>query len=61
VRAAVVKALGERGNQNTISKLLPLLRDDRDLVRSLAAATVIKLASLVRPRILQYTSDIYHF
>jgi len=50
VRAAVVKALGERGNQNTISKLLPLLRDDRDLVRSLAAAAVIRLTETSAPR-----------
>jgi len=50
VRAAVVKALGERGNQNTISKLVPLLRDDRDLVRSLAAAAVIRLTETSVPR-----------
>ena len=49
VRAAVVKALGERGNQNTIPKLVPLLRDDRDLVRSLAAASIIKLSQTSRP------------
>ena len=50
VRAAVVKVLGERGNQNTIPKLLPLLTDDRDLVRSLAAAAVIRLGQAVAPR-----------
>jgi len=50
VRAAVVKALGERGNQNTISKLQPLLTDDRDLVRSLAAASVIRLSQTGAPR-----------
>ena len=49
VRAAVVKALGERGNQNTIPKLLPLLTDDRDLVRSLAAAAVIRLSQTGAP------------
>jgi len=50
VRAAVVKVLGERGNQNTISKLLPLLTDDRDLVRSLAAAAIIRLSQTAAPK-----------
>lgn len=50
VRAAVVKALGEHGNRNTIPKLLPLLTDDRDLVRSLAAAAVIRLSPTDSPR-----------
>ncbi len=49
VRAAVVKALGERGNQNTIPKLLPLLTDDRDLVRNLAAAAIIRLGQTGAP------------
>jgi len=43
VRAAVAKALGVRGNQDTISKLTPLLSDDRDLVRVMAAASIVKL------------------
>jgi HEAT repeat protein len=49
VRAAVVKALGERGNRDTIPKLVPLLNDDRDLVRSLAAASIIKLSQASTP------------
>jgi HEAT repeat protein len=49
VRAAVVRALGERGNRDTIPKLLPLLTDDRDLVRSLAAASVIRLSQTGSP------------
>ena len=52
VRAAVVKVLGERGNQNTIPKLLPLLTDDRDLVRNLAAAAVIRLGQTSAPEAL---------
>jgi hypothetical protein len=45
VRVAVVKALGERGNQATISKLQPLLKDDHHAVRYMAAASMIKLSS----------------
>jgi HEAT repeat protein len=45
VRVAVAKALGERGNQETIAKLLPLLSDDRHAVRYMAAASIIKLSS----------------
>ncbi len=44
VRAAVAKALGARGNRETISKLTPLLTDDRDLVRVMAAAAIVKLS-----------------
>jgi HEAT repeat protein len=43
VRVAVAKALGERGNQDTIPKLTPLLADDRHAVRYMAAAAIIKL------------------
>jgi HEAT repeat protein len=43
VRAAVAKALGNRGNQRTILKLMPLLTDDRHAVRYLAAASIVKL------------------
>jgi HEAT repeat protein len=43
VRVTVAKALGERGNQDTIPKLRPLLSDDRHAVRYMAAATTIKL------------------
>jgi HEAT repeat protein len=43
VRVAVAKALGERGNQDTIPKLVPLLSDDRHAVRYMAAASIIKL------------------
>lgn len=45
VRVAVAKALGERGNQQTISKLQPLLNDDHHAVRYMAAASMIKLSS----------------
>lgn len=44
VRTAVAKALGERGNQATIAKLLPRLSDDHHAVRYMAAASIIKLS-----------------
>src|SRR5262249_16941554 len=44
VRAAVAKALGNRGNRDTIPKLRPLLTDDRHAVRYLAAASIVKLS-----------------
>jgi len=44
VRAAVAKALGVRGNAETISKLLPVLSDDRNLVRVMSAASIVKLS-----------------
>ncbi|HEV2687798.1 MAG TPA: HEAT repeat domain-containing protein, partial [Bryobacteraceae bacterium] len=43
VRVSVAKALGERGNQETISKLKPMLSDDHHAVRYMAAASIIKL------------------
>jgi hypothetical protein len=43
VRGAVAKALGERGNRETIAKLLPRLNDDHHEVRYMAAASIIKL------------------
>ena len=43
MRVAVAKALGERGNHDTIPKLAPLLTDDRHAVRYMAAASIIKL------------------
>src|SRR5579863_7645930 len=45
VRLAVAKALGERGNQDTISKLSGLLNDDRHAVRYMAAASMIRLSN----------------
>jgi len=45
VRVAVAKGLGERGNQGTISKLEPLLKDDHHAVRYMAAASMIRLSS----------------
>jgi HEAT repeat protein len=45
VRVAVAKALGERGNQATVSRLQPLLKDDHHAVRYMAAASMIKLSS----------------
>ena len=45
VRVAVAKAVGQRGNQDSISKLRPLLNDDHHAVRYMAAASIIKLGS----------------
>jgi len=44
VRVAVCKALGDRGNEDTIAKLQPLLNDDRHAVRYMAAASMVKLS-----------------
>jgi len=45
VRVAVVKALGERGNQDTVPKLSALLNDGHHAVRYMAAASMIKLSN----------------
>lgn len=45
VRVAVAKALGERGTQDSIPKLQPLLKDDHHAVRYMAAASIIKLST----------------
>jgi HEAT repeat protein len=44
VRVAVTKALGERGNQDTIPKLSALLTDAHHAVRYMAAASMIRLS-----------------
>jgi HEAT repeat protein len=44
VRLAVARALADRGNQDTIPKLVPLLSDDRHAVRYMAAAAIVKLS-----------------
>ncbi|HYL39593.1 MAG TPA: HEAT repeat domain-containing protein [Bryobacteraceae bacterium] len=44
VRLAVAKALGQRGNQDTIAKLGSLLDDNRHAVRYMAAASILKLS-----------------
>lgn len=44
VRLSVAKAVGERGNVDTISKLTPLLNDERHAVRYMAAASMIRLS-----------------
>jgi HEAT repeat protein len=43
VRSEAAKALGERGNRNTVSKLQPLLSDGRHTVRYTAAASILRL------------------
>jgi HEAT repeat protein len=46
VRAAVAKALGDRGSRDTIPKLEPLLADhEKDAVTYFAAASLIRLSS----------------
>jgi len=44
VRAAAARALGDRGNTGTIALLIPLLTDDRDFVKNMAAASIVKLS-----------------
>jgi HEAT repeat protein len=45
VRLAVAKALGRRGNRAATGKLEPLLDDDKEAVREMAAASIIRLSS----------------
>jgi HEAT repeat protein len=49
VRVAVAKALGQRGNEQTIAKLSPLLADQRHSVRYMAAASMLKLSLKKNP------------
>jgi HEAT repeat protein len=44
VRIEAAKGLGARGNAGSISKLEPLLKDDHNAVRTMAAAAIIRLA-----------------
>jgi HEAT repeat protein len=44
VRAAIARALGVRGNEQSIPKLVPSLTDDRNLVRMMSAASIVKLS-----------------
>jgi HEAT repeat protein len=43
VRVEAAKGLGERGNSGSIAKLEPLLKDDHPSVRTMAAASIIRL------------------
>jgi HEAT repeat protein len=45
VRMEAAKALGERGNADAIPKLAELLNDDHTAVRTMAAASIIRLSS----------------
>jgi HEAT repeat protein len=45
VRAEAAKALGTRGNQDSIAKLQPVLSDEHTRVRTMAAASIINLSS----------------
>lgn len=45
VRIEAARALGKRGNADSIAKLEPLLRDDHHAVRAMAAAAIIRLSS----------------
>lgn len=44
VRAAAAKALGARGDRRSIAQLAPLLRDDKDPARFMAAAAIVRLS-----------------
>lgn len=43
VRIEAAKGLGERGNAGSVAKLQPLLRDDHVAVRTMAAASIVRL------------------
>jgi HEAT repeat protein len=43
VRLEAAKELGERGNSGSIAKLEPLLRDDHNMIRDMAAASIIRI------------------
>jgi HEAT repeat protein len=45
VRVAAAKGLGERGNAGSVAKLEPLLRDSHNSVRTMAAASIIRLTA----------------
>jgi len=45
VRVEAAKGLGERGNAGSIAKLQPLLKDDHTSVRTMAAASIIRLSA----------------
>jgi HEAT repeat protein len=43
VRVEAAKGLGQRGNAESVAKLMPLLEDSRNSVRTMAAASIIRL------------------
>ncbi len=43
VRVEAVKGLGDRGNAESIGKLRPLLSDEHNLVRDMAAASIVRI------------------
>jgi HEAT repeat protein len=43
VRVEAAKALGQRGNAASVTRLVPLLQDKRNSVRTMAAASIIRL------------------
>ena len=45
VRIEAAKGVGLRGNAGSIPKLEPLLKDDHNAVRCMAAAAIIRLGS----------------
>jgi HEAT repeat protein len=48
VRAAAARGLGERGTAASVPKLQSLLGDDRDAVRTMAAASIIRITDRAR-------------
>ena len=48
VRVEAAKGLGKRGNAGSVAKLRPLLKDDHTAVRTMAAASIIRLSSYSR-------------
>jgi len=45
VRVEAAKGLGKRGNAGSVAKLVPLLQDRKNSVRTMAAASIIRLTS----------------
>ena len=43
VRVEAAKGLGQRGNAASVAKLVPLLQDRKNSVRTMAAASIIRL------------------
>ncbi len=52
VRAAAAKSLGERGDSTTIPRLEPLLKDRNVGVRTMAAASIVRLSHPAEPQAL---------
>ena len=50
VRAAAAEALGKLPRQGQVSQLAPLLDDDKEAVRFMAASSILRLSQVDRKR-----------